>query len=506
MVRGESELASDVARGLKFRSTIHLTKVEALALGPASGLRGGRGGQAGMSMLPRISVITPSFNQGRFIARTIDSVLAQGYANLEHIVVDGMSTDDTRAVLARYPHLRVLREPDRGQSEAINKGFRLATGDIHCFLNSDDTFLPGALHRVAREIDPGRGRHVVMGRCTHIDEEDRPLDVEHPSAYLGHRRILEVWKEHTIPQPATFWTREVWLSCGPLDELEQAVPDYDLFCRFSQRYHFHFVDQLLATYRLHDRSKTCTRNSTDVMAESLRVSRRYWPSAWSIDRWRLWASLASHRLEQALQRKRWAAALTDRFDECRQRGDVFLGLAFLAGAAMCAPDLAFRRAVLDRVSRTLGRYRPPQRPTDLWRPDRTAPATLAWRGFTGQHNNGCIGPTFVTPFHATRAHTTLELELDTVTRQLPWPINVDVYVDERLVHQCRFLRPEPRLIGLPMSHLTPGCHELKIVSSTYMVPHEFHGNGDYRPLSLRLNRLQMLPCLARAIRNDRQAA
>src|SRR2546423_4123289 len=129
---------------------------------------------------PRISVVTSSYNQGKFIGRTIESVLAQDYPNLEHIVVDGMSTDDTPAVLARYPHLKVIREPDSGQSEAINKGFRLATGDIFCFLNSDDTFLPDALHRVAQEIDPAQGRHVVMGRCAYIDEEDVPNRIEHP--------------------------------------------------------------------------------------------------------------------------------------------------------------------------------------------------------------------------------------------------------------------------------------------------------------------------------------
>src|SRR5262245_1299715 len=125
-------------------------------------------------MLPRISVVTASYNQGKYIGRTIESVLAQGYPDVEHIVVDGMSTDDTPAVLSRYPHLRVLREPDGGQAEAINKGFRLATGDVFCFLNSDDTFLPGALHRVAQEINPALGRHVVMGRCAYIDEDDRP--------------------------------------------------------------------------------------------------------------------------------------------------------------------------------------------------------------------------------------------------------------------------------------------------------------------------------------------
>src|SRR6476659_2826563 len=103
-----------------------------------------------MQTYPKISVITSSYNQGDFIGRTLDSVLAQNYPNLEHIVVDGMSNDQTPEILAKYDHLRVIREPDSGQADAINKGFRAATGDILCFLNSDDTFLPGALRRVAQ--------------------------------------------------------------------------------------------------------------------------------------------------------------------------------------------------------------------------------------------------------------------------------------------------------------------------------------------------------------------
>ena len=122
---------------------------------------------------PRISIVTASFNQARFIRETIESVLAQGYADVEHIVVDGRSTDDTPLILDDYPHLKVVREPDRGQADAINKGFRLATGDVFAFLNSDDTLLPGALERVAAEIDPARGRHVVMGRCRFVDENGR---------------------------------------------------------------------------------------------------------------------------------------------------------------------------------------------------------------------------------------------------------------------------------------------------------------------------------------------
>ena len=174
-------------------------------------------------MGPKVSIVTSSYNQAAFIARTIESVRTQDYPNVEHIVVDGMSTDGTVDVLARYPDLKVIREPDRGQADAINKGFRAATGDLFGFVNSDDTLEPGALSAVVDAIDPGAGRHVVMGRCRFIDESDRFLGVEHPSRFQSHRRVLEIWKGHEIPQPATFWTRDVWERSGPLEMDEQMM-------------------------------------------------------------------------------------------------------------------------------------------------------------------------------------------------------------------------------------------------------------------------------------------
>src|SRR5262249_49676193 len=230
-----------------------------------------------MQTPPRISVITPSSTQGRFIGRTVDSVLSQGYPNLEHIVVDGMSSDETPRVLAGYGHLRVIREPDRGQADAINKGFRAATGDVLCFLNSDDTLQPGALARVARELDPAAGRHFVVGRCRFIDEHDRPNGVEHPWASSGHPRVLEGWKGHPIPQPSAFGTGAVWERCGPLDADEHLVLDYDFFCRVTRHYTPHLIDQALANYRLHAQSKTCQSDWERVVTAGLRASRRYWP-------------------------------------------------------------------------------------------------------------------------------------------------------------------------------------------------------------------------------------
>ena len=220
-----------------------------------------------MQSFPRISIITPSFNQGKFIAATIESVLAQNYPNLEHIIVDGGSTDKTLEMLGNYPHLKVISEPDRGQADAINKGFRHATGEIWAFLNSDDTYLPGTLHRVAQEIDPHKGCHIIMGRCKFISAEGSEIGIEHPSAFENHERVLKIWRGYSLPQPAIFWTPEVWNTCGGMDEQLHFALDYDLFCRFSQKYHFRTIDQVLATYRLHDESRrvgSLTRNACGI--------------------------------------------------------------------------------------------------------------------------------------------------------------------------------------------------------------------------------------------------
>src|SRR5262249_17002298 len=298
-----------------------------------------------MRHLPRISVVTSSYNQGRFLGRTIESVLAQDYPNLEHIVVDGMSSDDTLDVLARYPHLRVLRDPDRGQAEAINKGFRLATGDIYCFLNSDDTFRPGALHRVAREIDPDRGRHVVQGRCRYIDENDAWAGEEHPSLSVSHRRLLQVWKTHCVPQPTTFWTAEVWKNCGPMDEMLHLALDYDLFCRFRRRYRFHFLDAVLADYRLHGTSKTCSNEQDAVREQAIAISRRYWGSPLSPKFWLLRASLAWFRLKKPYEPQKWCDELLKQAEACapglRRRALIVL-------AILTSPRARLREFVLPR--------------------------------------------------------------------------------------------------------------------------------------------------------------
>jgi len=237
-------------------------------------------------MQPRITIITPSFNQGRYIEATIRSVLDQGYPELEHIVIDGGSTDDTLEILGRYPHLTVISEPDRGQADAVNKGLRLASGEIIGWLNSDDTYYPGALADAAETIDPAGGVFIAMGRCAYIDEEGRPTGAEHPSAFASHQRVVEIWKGYTIPNPAVFFHRTVYETCGGLDESLYFALDYDLFCRYTARFPITVVDRLWATYRLHRSAKTSEQSQGELLEKSLEVSRRYWGEAGSISWWR----------------------------------------------------------------------------------------------------------------------------------------------------------------------------------------------------------------------------
>ena len=443
-----------------------------------------------MLQLPRISVVTSSYNQGRFLARTIDSVLAQDYAKFEHIVVDGMSQDDTPAVLARYPHLRVLREPDQGQAEAINKGFRLATGDIYCFLNSDDTLLPGALHTVAREVDPARGRHVVQGRCYYIDEEDAFTGIEHPSRPVTHRRILEVWKTHCVPQPATFWTAQVWRECGPLDESLHLALDYDLFCRFSRRYRFHYVDEVLATYRLHNSSKTCSNTAAEVMELSQELSRRYWGSPLLPKFWLLRAALAWHRFARQHNPAERAGRYPQQGLRLRRR-------AWLALARLLTPRASLRRylpngllplwdALFERRTRV----------PELWRRRTTHAETLSFRSFTGLHPDNAIGPVYETDVVLAPGQDTLRLEAEEVVRPMPGPFHVELQLDGQTLCRHRHRSGSRLVLAVPLPGVAPGRHRLTLRCNGAVVLRDWTWAEDYRPLALRLVRLEPVALMA----------
>lgn len=429
--------------------------------------------------VPRITIVTSSFNQAAFIGRTIESVMAQDYPNLEHIVVDGMSSDDTATVLARYPHLTVIREPDKGQADAINKGFRAATGEVFGFLNSDDTFEPGALHAVAAAIDPGRGRHIVMGRCRFIDEEDRFLGVEHPMAFESHRRVLEIWKGHCLPQPSTFWTRDVWQTAGPLSVNEQMMLDYDLFCRFSRRYVFHPIDRILANYRLHLQSKTSSMTDAQRLDQAVVVSRRYWGAPWGVQYWRIRASYAAYRFNR---RVRAAQLMRTGRDQWRDGKRVSAAGRLVAGVVL-APDVALDVGVIPALRPAVGRVKTSVRR----RRHEPLPQTRAWFGQTTLHADGWAGPSLVLPVSIQPGDTKCTLTAATMLDRLPKGMSIEAIVSGKSLG-VRDVQADQFTVSWPLA-LPPGEHEVTLRASAYIVPDEVFGNQDYRPLSFRLPKL-----------------
>ena len=209
---------------------------------------------------PRISVITPSYNQAPFLEMTLRSVLLQGYPNLEYLVIDGGSTDGSVTLLEKYtPWLTAwVSEPDEGQSHAINKGLRRATGEILCWLNSDDYYLPGTLATVGRLLAREKreaGPRALVGHIRKVYVDGRP-PVELEGCYEGRKRLLQFWRGYQMHQPAIFWGREVSEEIGWLDEDLHLTMDFDYWVRMSQVTTFLNADEVLAVCHYHAAAKT----------------------------------------------------------------------------------------------------------------------------------------------------------------------------------------------------------------------------------------------------------
>ena len=436
------------------------------------------------SSFERISIITCSFNQGQYIAETIESVLRQGYPNFEHIIVDGMSTDNTPEVLARYQHLTVIREPDAGQADAINKGFRAATGGILCFLNSDDTFESGALERVAREIDPSAGKYVVMGRCRFVDSDGTPTGIEHPSAFEDHEHVLAIWNGYTIPQPAVFWSREVYERCGGLDENEQLVLDYDLFCRYSRHYRFHVVDQLFATYRLHESSKSFRATNAKRLGDSIRVSRRYWPPWPTPSRFRLERSLLLYRLN----RKYRAAQSLSKARELVRNDRASAAVPSMILASIIGPDVVWSTLVYPRVRRHVLHIAPRLASKIITRPKAQGPSpqTRAYLSNVDAWSDGWVGPRFLRRLTCESVCQSAYVAGEANVEHLGCPLELTIRLDDFESVRHTVAKSGPfRIEVRPRGGIQSGTHVLEVVTDRWFVPHHHASNEDHRPLAWR---------------------
>ena len=229
---------------------------------------------------PLVSIVTPSFNQARFLESTIRSVLEQGYPNIEYILVDGGSTDDSLDILQRYTDRFAwwVSEKDRGQTEAINKGFAHAKGEILAWLNSDDTYEPGAVSGAVEYLRDHPGVGLVYGDANLIDEDGRFID-RFPAAQTDYKHLRRGYVH--IPQQAAFWRADLWKKVGPLDPSFFFAMDYDLWLRLAALAPVKYTPRLWANFRLHAQGKTISADER-CWPEMLRIHYRDGGSWFSI--------------------------------------------------------------------------------------------------------------------------------------------------------------------------------------------------------------------------------
>lgn len=216
-----------------------------------------------------VSIVTPSLDQARYLRTAIESVRAQTHSPIEHLVVDGGSTDDTVAILRDYTELEWAQEPDRGQSHALIKGFARARGEIFGWLNADDAYEPHAVAAGVAALQES-GAALVYADVTRVDD-----DGINPRR-IRSRPVFDLWTELNlgcgIYSPSVFFTRAAYEAVGGLDEALHMTMDYDLWLRIGKRFSVHHVDDVWGIQRIHPESKT-TRN--DPWPERLAVSRRH---------------------------------------------------------------------------------------------------------------------------------------------------------------------------------------------------------------------------------------
>jgi glycosyltransferase involved in cell wall biosynthesis len=262
-----------------------------------------------MGHLPKVSIVTPSFNQADYLEATMRSVLDQGYPNLEYIVIDGGSTDGSVDIINRFRDRLSywVSEPDSGQTEAINKGFDQASGEIFAWLNSDDLYKPGAIHEAVETFNQHPETGMIYGDADFIDPEGKWLGT-FSAAQTNYQRLRRGYVH--IPQQASFFRGRLWKMVGPLDPTFYFAMDYDLWVRLAAISPIRYVPRTWAAFRLHSDAKT-SASADECWPEMIRVHRRLGGSAFSVIYIkylvrRLLEPILPYRLHARLWLQRWA--------------------------------------------------------------------------------------------------------------------------------------------------------------------------------------------------------
>lgn len=212
--------------------------------------------------IPKISIITPSYNQAEFLEKTILSVLNQNYSNLEYIIMDGGSTDGSVEIIKKYESKINFWESkkDNGQSHAINKGLSMATGDIVTWLNSDDYFLPDTLIKVAK-IWNEKPFNYLVGNCYFVDANNNLLAFQIKSKLINNIDYLPCSNNCIIHQPGSFFSLNIFKELGPLDETLHYAMDVDFWLKIAaSNYKFIYVDTYFTNFRRHEKTKSAIGN------------------------------------------------------------------------------------------------------------------------------------------------------------------------------------------------------------------------------------------------------
>lgn len=226
-----------------------------------------------MNDLPTISIVTPSYNQGDFLEETIQSVLEQNYPKLEYIIIDGGSTDGSVDIIKKYSKYLSywVSEKDGGQTNALNKGFKKASGEIVAWLNSDDCYLPGTLETIGTIFKENSDIELVFGNKLSIDKDGKVFRDERHTRFSFTALIV---MGSILSQCASFWRRNLFEKFGYLDETLNFAMDYEFYCRIGAYVRAKHIKKYLAKFRWHEKSKSMTIHDV-CLEEHNRIRSKY---------------------------------------------------------------------------------------------------------------------------------------------------------------------------------------------------------------------------------------